>query len=136
MVLASGRDDIDQLDGISAQLPLSLFTFALAGISLMGLPPSGGFIAKWLLLKSALTGGQWWWVVVMILGGLLTAAYLFRVLRRAFLPARGGKQFRTVPAALEYSAFVLALGSLALGLWASGPLALLRIGAPFAGAAP
>jgi formate hydrogenlyase subunit 3/multisubunit Na+/H+ antiporter MnhD subunit len=136
MVLASGRDDIDQLDGISAQLPLSLFTFALAGISLMGLPPSGGFIAKWLLLKAALAGGQWWWMVVMILGGLLTAAYLFRVLRHAFLPARRGKRFRALPSALELSAFVLALGSLALGLWASGPLALLRIGAPFTAAAP
>jgi len=136
MVLAAGREDIDQLDGISARLPLSLFSFALAGISLMGLPPSGGFIAKWLLLKAALAGGQWWWVVVMILGGLLTAAYLFRVLRHAFLPARRGKRFRALPPALELSAFGLALGSLALGLWASGPLALLRVGAPFAGASP
>jgi multicomponent Na+:H+ antiporter subunit D len=136
MVLASGRDNIDQLDGISAQMPLGLFAFALSGVSLMGLPPSGGFIAKWLLLKAALAGGQWWWVVVMILGGLLTAAYLFRVLRHAFLPARRGKRFRALPPALELSALALALGALGLGLWASGPLALARIGAPFAGAAP
>jgi multicomponent Na+:H+ antiporter subunit D len=46
-------------------------------------------------------------------GGLLTAAYLFRVLRHAFLHARRGKQFRAVPPALEYSAFALALASLA-----------------------
>jgi formate hydrogenlyase subunit 3/multisubunit Na+/H+ antiporter MnhD subunit len=136
MVLAAGRDDLDQLDGISAQLPLSLFSLALAGISLMGLPPSGGFIAKWLLLKAALATGQWWWAAVLILGGLLTAAYLFRVLRHAFLPARRRTPFRALPPALELSAFVLALGSLALGLWAAGPLALLRAGAPFTGLAP
>ncbi|MDP1647447.1 MAG: proton-conducting transporter membrane subunit [Rubrivivax sp.] len=128
MVLAMGRDDIAGLDGLSAHLPMSFFAFALAGVSLMGLPPTGGFVAKWLLLEAALEAGQWWWIVVMIVGGLLTAAYVLRVLRHAFLPAARGKVFAPVPRTLEFSALALAAASLALGLVAAGPVALLAGG--------
>lgn len=132
MVLAAGRDDFASLNGISARLPVSLFAFAMAGVSLMGLPPSGGFVAKWLLLKSAVASGQWWWIVVIIVGGLLSAAYVFRVLRRAFLPPAEGQAKRPpLPHALELSAFLLAAASLLLGLYATEPLALAGIGAPF-----
>jgi len=125
MILSTGRDDIASIDGLSARQPLGLVAFALAGVSLMGLPPSGGFVAKWLLLEAALKSGQWWWIVVMILGGLLTAAYVFRVLRHAFLPAQHGQVFNRVPRTLEFSALTLSALSLALGFVATGPLALL-----------
>lgn len=137
MVLTAGRDELTALDGISARLPVSLFAFALAGVSLMGLPPSGGFVAKWLLLKGAVASGQWWWIAVIILGGLLAAAYVFRVLRHAFLPAADGPATRPpLPRVMELSAFVLAAASLLLGLYATQPLALIEVGAPFPGAAP
>lgn len=125
MVLSTGRDDVAGLAGLGARLPMSFFAFALAGVSLMGLPPSGGFVAKWLLLEAALVAGQWWWIVVIILGGLLTAAYVFRVLHHAFLPAQHGQIFDPVPRMLESSALALAVVSLALGFVAAGPLALL-----------
>lgn len=64
---------------------MTMLAFALGGVSLVGLPPSGGFLAKWLLLSAALTTGQWWWVVVMLLGGLLTSCYVFIVLMRAMV---------------------------------------------------
>lgn len=136
VILAAGSDDIDDFDGMGARLPLSLFAFALASVSLMGLPPSGGFVAKWMMLESALASGQWWWIAVMILGGLLTAAYLFRVLRHAFVPVVAGRNYRDVPRILEFSAFGLAIAALLLGIWPGGPLALLQIGAPYAGAGP
>ncbi len=125
MIASMGSDVIARLDGLGTRLPVSLFAFALASVSLVGLPPSGGFIAKWLLLDAALATGQWWWLVVMVVGGLLTAAYVFRVLRHAFLPACQGKVFQPVPRTLELSALALALVSLLLGLTATAPLALL-----------
>ncbi len=79
-----GHDQLSQLQGIAAQLPLSIFVFAVTSASLIGLPPSGGFIAKWLLLNNAVEAGQWWWVVTLFVGGLLASAYLFRVLNLAF----------------------------------------------------
>ncbi len=56
---------------------------ALGGMSLMGLPPSGGFVAKAMLLTAAVAEGQWWWAVVVLVGGLLAGGYVFLVLARA-----------------------------------------------------
>jgi formate hydrogenlyase subunit 3/multisubunit Na+/H+ antiporter MnhD subunit len=78
-----GHDRIAGLAGAARAAPLSIAAFALAGISLMGLPPSGGFLAKWWLLSAAVATGQWWWALVICVGGLLTAGYVMLVLVRA-----------------------------------------------------
>ncbi|MFU8817934.1 MAG: complex I subunit 5 family protein, partial [Pseudomonadales bacterium] len=79
MIQAMGHDRIEGLSGVAHAVPMSVFAFALASVSLMGLPPSGGFTAKYLLLTAALAGGAWLSAAVILLGGLLAAAYLFRV---------------------------------------------------------
>lgn len=114
LVLAAGRDDFAALQGAAAREPLAVFAFGLAGASLVGLPPSAGFAAKWQLLRAALEAGQWVWAAVALAGGLLAAAYVFRVLRLAFLPAPARVDAQPVPPALPASAFALALVS-ALG---------------------
>ena len=79
-----GHDRLSELHGIATKLPISIIVFAVTSASLIGLPPSGGFIAKWLLLNNAVETQQWWWVIILFIGGLLASAYLFRVLNLAF----------------------------------------------------
>ncbi|HVL76976.1 MAG TPA: proton-conducting transporter membrane subunit [Noviherbaspirillum sp.] len=119
MVLSMERDDISRLGGLSSHMPQSLFAFGLAGVTLMGLPPSAGFLAKWLLIDAAIHSGQWGWIVMLIAGGLLTAAYVFKVLRQAFLQVEQDAHYRPLPRMLEWVPLVLALASLALGVRAS-----------------
>ncbi len=126
-----GHDSITDLDRIVQRLPLTVTTFALAGVSIMGLPPSGGFVAKWLLLEAAIRSAQWWWGVVLVLGGLLSAVWVFKVLGHAFTPSTVPHEVRAVPASMEWSALALALMAIALGLFSSWPLALMMIGRPF-----
>ena len=128
-----GHDRIADLDRVAQRLPLTLAAFTLAGISSMGLPPSGGFIGKWLLLDAALYSGQWWWALILILGGLLTAAYVFKVVGYAFTRAEVTRETRTVPARMEWTALLLATVAVLLGLFTPWPLALLDIGFPFSG---
>jgi len=135
MLRVTDEDQIERLEGVGRHLPVSLFAFAAAGVSLMGLPPSGGFIAKWLLLDAALSTGQWWWAAVLVLGGLASAAYIFRVLRRCFLAPREHAVFHPVPLIMPIAALSLAGVALALGLAAIFPLRLLEKSAPFVGAA-
>jgi len=80
---ALGHDRIAGLAGAGRALPITVFAFALGGLSLMGLPPSGGFIAKAMLLTAAVAEGQWWWAPVILAGGLLAGGYVFLVLARA-----------------------------------------------------
>lgn len=136
-----GHDRIAELGGVAVRLPVAMFAFALAAVSLMGLPPSGGFSAKWLLLQAAFASGQWVWAVVIVLGGLLAAGYLFRVLRRCFQDCPHDEAAGEAdPASPRLAAPALALALIACGLgFFGGPIAgLIESGTTFGqfGAAP
>jgi formate hydrogenlyase subunit 3/multisubunit Na+/H+ antiporter MnhD subunit len=128
---ALGHDRIAELGGIGRALPITMFAFGLAGLSLMGVPPSGGFVAKWLLLSATVMEGQWWWSTVILVGGLLAGGYVFTVLGKALGNA-------TVPLKLcapvsrrrEVVALTVALCAILLGLMPLKPSELLQIGRP------
>ena len=91
---------------------------------LMGVLPSGAYLAKKLLLASADASGQWWWALVLQGGAAFTAAYVVliavRVLRRPVAPLSG---LKPVSMLSQCAALGLALASLALSLAAVwGPL--------------
>lgn len=126
-----GHDRIADLDRVAQRLPLTVGAFALAGVSIMGLPPSGGFIGKWLLLEVALAQGQWAIATVMLIGGLLAAAYIFKVLGHVFTQASASHEVHEVPAGMQWAALILAIGAVLLGFLATPLLALLDIGDVF-----
>ncbi len=130
VVHAVGHDRLGELQGLGRTLPISLSAAALAGASLMGLPPSGGFLGKWMLLEASIRGGVFWIAAVVLGGGLLAANYLFRFLGPAFSATGPPAPIHPVPRVMEVSALVLALVSVALGLVAPYPLGLLDVGAP------
>ncbi len=78
-----GHDQIAKLAGAARKMPLTFLTLGLGGLSLMGLPPSGGFAAKWLMLRASVASGQWLWALVILAGGLLAAGYVYRILAPA-----------------------------------------------------
>lgn len=84
---SAGHDRIAELGEVTQALPAVALSLALAGIALIGLPPSGTFLGKWVLLSQAIDAGQWWWVPVIMAGTLLAAASVFRILAGAFGPA-------------------------------------------------
>jgi len=126
-----GHDRIADLDRVVQRLPLTVMAFTLAGVSIMGLPPSGGFIGKWLLLEAALTQGRWDLAAVMILGGMLAAGYIFKVLGHAFTQAPVTHEATVVPASMEWAALLLGLAAILLCFLAVPLLTLLGIGNPF-----
>jgi formate hydrogenlyase subunit 3/multisubunit Na+/H+ antiporter MnhD subunit len=116
LIKATGQDTVAGLAGAVERLPVTMFAFALSGMTLMGLPPSSGFLAKWLLIEAALAQGHWIIAVAVLAGGLLAAVYVFRVLRQAFLLTPASATLTPVPRTLEWSAFALAAASVLLGL--------------------
>ncbi|GAB0151032.1 complex I subunit 5 family protein [Marinobacterium sp. BA1] len=127
LILAVGSNRVDALAGVSHFLPFSLFSFGLAGVSLMGLPPSGGFAAKWMLLQASMASGQWWWILVLVGGGLLSAAYVFRIYRASFLERDEKDHFYHPDRRLEVVAMLLAVASLGLGLAGSQVLSVMAL---------
>lgn len=84
-----GTKRVSGLRGATQTVPVAMFAFAVAGGSLIGLPPSGGFLAKWVLLEPMLSSPQNWpWAFGVLLGTLVSAAYIFRVVAISFDRAR------------------------------------------------
>lgn len=80
-----GRKDLLAVKGATQTMPVAMFALAVAGGSLIGLPPSGGFLAKWILLQPMFaTPAHWPWAFAILLGTLASAAYVFRVVALAF----------------------------------------------------
>lgn len=129
MLYHLGHDRVPELRGMGQPLAMSLAAFGIAGISIMGLPPSGGFLGKWLLLSAALESDAWWWALVVIVGGFLAAGYIFRVLRYAFMEAHAGPSVDREPTpespVMIWSALGLAVLAVAMGFMGVPLLALL-----------
>lgn len=131
---ALGHDRISGLGGSARAMPMTFLSFALAGLALLGLQPSGGYLVKTLLTSAAATTGQWWWALVMQAGGLLTAAYLFRVLGYALVGPQsdGDASLNLIRPGRVQELVVLALALCALLLGLLPPVAfdLLGVGRP------
>jgi formate hydrogenlyase subunit 3/multisubunit Na+/H+ antiporter MnhD subunit len=116
-VLARRRSDrLETLAGLVSQMPIAAFALGVGTVSLVGLPPSGGFAGKWLLIQASFAVHAWWWAAVFIAGSLLSAAVLIRALAPAFEAAPADCASRAERAgASEWTALAIALGALALG---------------------
>lgn len=120
LAIAYGSDRLDGLVGAVTRMPLAVAAIGLAGVSLAGLPPTLGFVGKWLLLQSSLAEAAWWWVIVLLGGGLLTLAYTGRMVKATFNPP--GEQDAPPPvgrphALLSVVPFALAVASVVLGIF-------------------
>jgi hypothetical protein len=70
-------------------------------------------------------------VLVLLLGGLMAAAYIFKLLEHSFTPGAPGADPRSVAPAMEWAPFVLAAAAVLLGFAGSLTLELLAVGQPF-----
>ena len=120
---ALGHDRIADLAGVARAMPVTVLAFALAGLALMGIVPSGAYLAKKLLLDAAEGSGQWWWELVLQGGAVFTAGYVVLVLVRTTRQSVDSvSSIKRVSRQSEIAALSLSLCSLLLGLAALGPV--------------
>ena len=131
MLEAVNGKRLEDLRGLARAMPLTVAAFGLAAVSLMGLPPSVGFIAKFLLLEAAVEQGAVFAAAVLLIGGLLGAVYLFSPLAWTFA---GSDTPVVVSRAPLRTAAPLALALLAVSLGFAGQAMVeVTAGAPWAG---
>ncbi len=93
------------LAGLGRRMPLTAFGLVIAGLSLVGVPGTAGFVTKWFLIQGAIERGAWWVVVAILASSLIAVVYVWRLVEVAYLRAGQG-----APARLEAPAGMLAAG--------------------------
>ncbi|MDD4330799.1 MAG: F(420)H(2) dehydrogenase subunit N [Methanosarcinaceae archaeon] len=109
-------DHLDSFKGLGYRMPLTAFSLMIFVFSLAGIPPTGGFMAKFVLFSSTIEAGLPWLALIAILNSALSLYYYARLVKYMYvLPPEGGKVREPLPYAI---ALVLAVaGVLAIGLW-------------------
>lgn len=82
--VASRRTKISEMQGIGRQLPWTMAAFAIGALSIVGLPPTAGFVSKWHLMIGALEARHIGVLLVLLAGTLLSAAYYVPLIGSAF----------------------------------------------------
>ncbi|MBF0621018.1 MAG: monovalent cation/H+ antiporter subunit D family protein [Magnetococcales bacterium] len=86
---------VSELDGIGRIMPWTMGAFTIGAISMVGLPPTAGFLSKWFILQGAMETGQSIAVVVVVISTLLNAAYFLPIVYRAFFLSPTGNSDTT-----------------------------------------
>ncbi|MFQ5743390.1 MAG: monovalent cation/H+ antiporter subunit D family protein [Acidobacteriota bacterium] len=81
------KTEISDMDGIGRTMPVTMFAFLIASLSIIGLPPLGGSWSKWFLIMGAMEAKQVMLVAVLMISSLLNVAYLMPIVARAFFLA-------------------------------------------------
>ena len=81
---AAHKTEISQLSGIGRKLPWTMTAFFIASLSMIGVPPAGGFISKWYLALGAMEAKDVTILMVLLISSLLNAAYFLPITYKAF----------------------------------------------------
>lgn len=100
IAVTAHRKQVSELDGMGRAMPWTFAAFAVASVSLIGLPPGGGTWSKWLMVLGTAQSEQAVMLVVLLVGSLLAVAYLIPIPVRAFLrpPAQPATHGEAAPA--------------------------------------
>ncbi len=116
--------DIRQMGGLAKCLPVTAVAFLLCAFSVMGIPPFGGFFAKFMVIDSALVGGSAWLAGTYIFGAVLTVIYLLRLFVKVFLGETTHKDLKEGSWEMVSSVAILGVLSLLGGIFINIPTQL------------
>ena len=85
---ASGKRKISDMAGIGRNLPWTMGAFFVGSLSMIGIPPSGGFVSKWYLASGSAQAGETTFLIVLLVSSILNAAYFLPVTYIAFFRTR------------------------------------------------
>jgi multicomponent Na+:H+ antiporter subunit D len=101
-------------------MPITMAAFTIGALSMVGVPPTAGFLSKWYLLGGAMAEGQYAAVAIIALSTLLSAAYFMPIVYMAFFRAPvadGQHAYGEAPAPMLIALALTATATVALFAW-------------------
>jgi proton-translocating NADH-quinone oxidoreductase chain N len=112
-----GFRTMEDFSGLGKKMPFVSLALVIAGLSFAGVPPFGGFMAKYLVFTAAIQANLSWLAIIGVLTSVLQAAYLFRLVN--YMYARNPKDESKIkePKRLLIPIFILVAAIIILGLY-------------------
>jgi multicomponent Na+:H+ antiporter subunit D len=125
--VSTRKTEISQMSGLAKRMPWTMAAFALASLSVIGIPPTSGFISKLYLALGTVGHGSLILLGVLLLSSLLNAAYLGPIVYKAYFEkgSETNEEVREVPW-MVVPLVISAAASLLLGLYPTPVLKLVE----------
>src|SRR5690606_1809963 len=117
-------------DSYRKKYPITMASFTVAAISMVGLPPLAGFFSKWYLVLGTVENSNWIFLTVILVSSLLNAVYFFRIIEKVYMknPHNGQEVADESPRDEAPHSMVWPLGVLAIALFVIGLLNAVIVG--------
>jgi len=109
-------DLIKDYSGMGKRAPLLALALTLCLISLIGMPPAAGFMAKFYIFSAAVNYGLLWLVIIAVINSVVSAYYYMRVVRVMWLGEPASEEKVPSSGALKAALVISSLGVLLLGV--------------------
>lgn len=118
VVLTYQGTRIHDFAGLGRSAPWTMTAFAIAALSLIGVPLTAGFQSKFALVSALLASGWWWAALIVVFSSVLAVVYMGRILQAVFFkpPNNPQKRQKEAPMLLLGPLWVLALANLWIGI--------------------
>lgn len=120
VLLRTGSVDIKAFQGLGKQMPYTMAAFTIAGLSIIGVPLTVGFVSKWYLVTAALEQQHWLVAFIVLVGSLLAVVYIGRILEAAYLKKPSAitadKTIKEAPLLMLIPMWILVLANIYFGI--------------------
>ena len=116
ILVVSQKTKVSEMAGLGPQMPVTMISFMVGALSVIGLPPLGGMWSKWYLALGTIEAEAYILLIVLMLSSLLTIVYLLPIPLRAFFcgASAPSKERHEAPLPCLIAMVVTAVGSVLL----------------------
>jgi len=118
VVYRIGAVQIADLGGLGRRMPWTMAAIVIGGLSLIGVPPTAGFVSKWYLVLATLERGWWPLAGLVLIGSAIAVVYVWRLVEAAYFGELRGEMagLREAPLSLLLPVWILVGANLYFGI--------------------
>lgn len=120
VMFRKGSVDIKAFHGLGKQMPWTMAAFTIAGLSIIGVPLTAGFVSKWYLVTAALEQQHWVIAFLVLIGSLFAVVYIGRILEVAYFKepheSTGSESVKEAPLLMLIPMWVLVIANVYFGI--------------------
>jgi multicomponent Na+:H+ antiporter subunit D len=125
LLYRANTTNLKDLRGLGRDMPWTLLAMAIAGLSLIGMPGTVGFISKWFLISGAIETGRWYVVLVVLASSIIAILYVWKMIEALYFGSsdkvrinvgQDNKGINQTPVSMVLAVWIAALSCVYFGL--------------------